>query len=174
MKRAMLAGLIGALFLGLPAPPVAAESGGVDDPSGDLPERIDVTRLEVENGTHWFTMRAKVVDLRARKGTFEFYYFARTQDGDPTNDRGVIITVDRVEGQTRAQFYGCGWKDCDRDPCPRLRARWLPDKNVVRIAVPQRCLWWEAAPPPRGIFSVYSHVGPVWNDTTEDLVLDRG
>ncbi|MDZ5622518.1 hypothetical protein [Nocardioides bizhenqiangii] len=174
MRRTILALLFGVLVLGAGTAPAAAESGGVNDPSGDLPERIDVTRLDVENGRHWFTMRAKVVDLRARTGTFEFNYFARTQDGDPTNDRGVIIAVDRVNGQTRARFYGCGWKDCSRDPCPRMRAGWLPDKNIVRVRAPQRCLPWDAAPPPRGVFHVYSHVGPVWKDTTEELVLDRG
>lgn len=174
MKRALLAVAIWLLVLGGAVTPATAESGSIDDPSGDLPDRIDVSRLDVENGKRWFTMRAKVVDLRAKRGEFNFYYFARTHDDDPTNDRGVIISVDRVDGHTRARFYGCGWEDCDLDPCPRMQARWLKDKNVVRVAAPQRCLWWQAAPPDRGFFSVYSRLGRVWYDTTEDLVLERG
>lgn len=180
MRRAVLALVCGILLLGGAVMPAAAESGSIADPSGDLPPRIDITRLDVENGNRWFSMRVKVLDL-AQRGRFRFTYEAGRREYGERPHRGAMIVVHRVAGETRARFLGCSAEDCSSEPgegCPRMRATWSGENDVIRVAAPQKCLWWlqrhpDRTPPRAGTFHVYAELGDA-GDSTELLVLDRG
>ncbi|KAA1416763.1 hypothetical protein F0U44_16330 [Nocardioides humilatus] len=158
-------------------PNAVAESGSLADPAGDAPERIDVTRLTVTNGDHWFTMRADVAELR-QKGEFTFNYWRGASGGHLV--ASLLVVVDRVDGETRGRFYDCGWKDCVRAPCPRLEVKWRALKDFVWITAPQRCFppprtHPDAPPPAGGRFFVSGRIGDVY-DSVDDapLALERG
>ncbi|KAA1426663.1 hypothetical protein [Nocardioides antri] len=176
MKRVLLAIAAATLVLGGTATPAAAESGSVSDPSGDAPARIDITRLKVDNDKRWFTMRVDVQDLR-QKGIFHFHYWRGTS-GVPM--QSLIVVVKRIDGETRARFFACGFEDCRPETCPRLRARWRSDTDFVRISAPQRCYPRprtrpDAPPPAAGQFFVYSRLGKgAVDDHEEQVELQRG
>lgn len=153
----------------------SAERGVEDAPDGDAPARIDITRFTVDNGQRWFTMRADVRNLR-QKGKFEFSYW-RGVDGPTPSSRSLIITVHRVDGETRARFFSCGFEDCIVGSCPRLRAAWRSDLDFVRVSAPQRC-FPVADPdtplPAGGRFFTYSHMGDAVDDEVDQLALVRG
>ena len=181
MRRLVLALLLGALVLGAPAAPVAADSGSITDERGDAPSRIDVTGLHVENGNRWFSMRVEVRNLR-QKGKFEFSYERGRREYGEMPNRGALIFVHRVAGETRARYYGCGTEDCSAEPgegCARLRVSWRAAKDVIRVAAPQACLWWlqrhpKLSPPRRATFHVYAYLGEGPDDASDLVVVDRG
>jgi len=181
----MLAILCGVLVLGAHVAPAVADNGSTTDERGDAPARIDITSLHVENGNRWFSMRIEVRNLR-QKGTFELLYEAgRREPSDPPH-RGSMIIVHRVAGETRARLLGCSREDCSAEPgerCHRLRASWDPTNDVIRVAAPQRCLWWlqrhpEQSPPRTGMFDAYAYLGRLGSggdiDGIDPVVVDRG
>lgn len=176
MKRTILAIVVGLLLFGGTMAPASAESGTLDDPSGDAPARIDLTRLEVDNGNRWFTMRVGVRNLR-QQGRFGFHYWGGNGTPPP---RSVLIVVRRVEGTTKARFLRCGRDDCAPAPCPRMRVAWRTGQDYVRVSAPQACFPRprnnpDAPAPARGLFFSWSQLGErTYDDTPGHLVLDRG
>lgn len=176
MRRVLL-GVLGAfLAVGVGLAPASAESGSVATPQGDAPAKVDITRLTVDNGQRWVTMRVDVRNLR-QKGKFGFHYWMGTGGAPPP--RSALVMVHRVDGETKARFFGCGLEDCTPDPCSRLRATWRPLADVVRIGFPQRCFPRpahnpDAPPPPSGRFFAWSRLGDVGDSPNTILTLDRG
>jgi len=175
MRRVVL--FVTAVVLALVGPisSASAERGVQDAPDGDAPARIDITRFTVDNDQRWFTMKVDVRNLR-EKGKFEFSYW-RGVDGPTPSMRSLIITAHRVDGETRARFYSCGFEDCIVGSCPRLRVSWRSDLDFVRVSAPQRC-FPVADPdtplPAGGRFSTYSHLGHEADNEVDQLALVRG
>ncbi|RHW24707.1 hypothetical protein D0Z08_23600 [Nocardioides immobilis] len=176
MRRAVLTILAALLVLGGAATPAGAESGSLDHPSGDAPAKIDLTRLSVENGNRWFTMRVDVRNLR-QKGKFNFHYWGGTASPPA---RSVLIIVHRVDGETRARFLSCGREDCAPDPCARMRVAWRSADDFIRVSAPQRCFPRprndpDAPAPAMGRFFAWSRLGDGASDTAGGLLaLQRG
>jgi hypothetical protein len=184
MRRALLTMVFGCLVLGGLATPAGAESGSLADPARDAPARIDITRLDVDNDRRRFSMRIKVRNLR-QKGVFDFFYERGRREFGDRPHRGTLIIVHRVDGETRARFLGCSSEDCSDEPgedCPRMRVSWSSAKDVIRVAAPQKCIWWlqrhpDLEPPLTGTFSVDATMGrgdDYSADYTDLLVVDRG
>lgn len=154
--------------------PAAAESGSKRYERGNAPAAIDLTRLTVRNGEDRFAMRVSVRNLGER-GRFHFHYWGGRRAAPPA--RSLLVTVRRVDGETRARFFACGREDCAPQDCAGLRARWRVAADAVRVSAPQQCYPRrdpEAEPPHVGRFFA-------WSDTATDedpgaglLRLDRG
>jgi hypothetical protein len=175
MRRVVLFLTAFALALVGPISSASAERGVQDAPDGNAPARIDITRFTVDNGQRWFTMKVDVRNLR-EKGKFEFSYW-RGVDGPTPSMRSLIIAVHRVDGETRARFFSCGFEDCIVGSCPRLRASWRSDVDVVRVSAPQRCFPVadpDTPPPAGGRFFTNSQMGDESDTDVEQLALVRG
>lgn len=181
MRRLILSLVAGAMVILGAVATASADTGSHNDARRDAPARVDVTKFHVENGDRWFSMRVEVRDLR-QKGRFELFYESGRREYGERLHRGTLILVHRLAGVTRARFLGCSPEDCSAEPgenCPRLRASWDPEKDVIRVAAPQACIWWlqrnpDLAPPRRGTFHVYAHLGEGAGDSSDLVVVDRG
>jgi len=172
--RAALMIVTGTVVLAGVVTPASADTGSERYERGNAPAAIDITKLSVHNATARFTMRVAVRDLTER-GRFTFHYWSGTSQTPPP--RSLLIEVRRVDGDTRARFFGCGREDCVVDTCPSLHAEWHPATDRVEVSASQRCYPRRdpnADPPDVGRFFAWSETRTAEDAGSRPFQLSRG
>jgi hypothetical protein len=103
------------------------------DPRGDASRAsFDLTHLTYVNNSSLVSVKARLVNLEARRGAFGFNLYEAGTGG-----AGYYygITMRHSDGSVSASLQNeSGRVRCD------IRGRWSVARDTVRIAFPQRCL----------------------------------
>ena len=131
---AVLSAAAGFLLVIGTATPTHADVTTKSDPRGDAPPRLDIASVTYRNTTPSVSARMRVNEL-TRAGRAEFYI---TTTGG-TDVAYVAMVSSRADGTLRKRFVQRGNLGDTSLRC-NFEARWDPNKNLIHIAVPRRCL----------------------------------
>ncbi|MFY0405446.1 hypothetical protein [Solicola sp. PLA-1-18] len=137
MRRVLVSIVLAVLVVGLSAGPSAAQTKARKDGVGEVPRRIDISSVKVQDNAENLAVTVRLrtvqprrtavlVDLTPRRGDYYFVYSL------PTGKRSYMVQL-RV-------FPAEAERDHAVD-CPRLSVRWDQGRRgFARFVVPQSCL----------------------------------
>lgn len=115
--------------------PASAASLSFTDQRGDAPARFDLTRVTVQNTDVWLTVTTRLRDLKAA-GTQVFGFTVGPSRGSTTY---MVYSVRRPNGRVQNRLDAVANGDLLHLRC-RIRARWQPAREVIRVSVPRDCI----------------------------------
>lgn len=136
MRLAVVAAVgVGALIATLLPSASVAGTAVYEDRRGDAPAASDVHRVRYTNAKH--TLRIRIVVRELRRRAMTFYVLTRPpRMGTAT----MIVRARRTATGAHRQVLQLATNGgVQRVPC-KVRTHWKPRADIVRIAVPQRCL----------------------------------
>jgi hypothetical protein len=127
----VILGSIATMALALPG---FAQTKYQADPRGDASRAsFDLTHLTYVNNSSLVSVKARLVNLKPRRGAFGFNLYESDTHGGAGYYYG--ITTRHSDGSVSASLQNeTGRVRCD------IRGRWRVARDTVRIAFPQRCL----------------------------------
>jgi hypothetical protein len=138
MVKNLAISLLATIALASTAAVASAESIAVQDPQGDAPPAIDVTRIRVDNAQHAVRIHLHVADLHRSR-----VRLVRSElDVGPLLGRGyVIVFKRRTSGGFSKQLswvrlYAEGGTTLPR--CAGLKLTWATDQADIRL--PRSCM----------------------------------
>ena len=109
----------------------------------------DITKLVVNHTLERVVVTLRLRDLRARGANMTTFAIR-------TNERGYVLNVDRFETGAKPEFFlalepevqgpdpgdECGGATTISEGryCPRLTGEIAPERDVVKVSIPRRCL----------------------------------
>lgn len=134
-----IAAVIGSLALASSlAAPASAQTATREDPRGDAPRRIDITRVRYTHLSDRVRVAARIPDLgasgRAELLVSKFEVF----------EAGYVVRISkRSDRKPRVGLLHYDHFDLERRACKGLTGSWESDK--IRLKVPRACLKGHAA-----------------------------
>ena len=135
MRRStMVPALLGAVLLvGGVAAPASAQTVTSNDPSGDAPARIDITKVRYTHESDRVRVAAKIPEL-GKSGTADFLV-SRYE----IFEAGYVVRIRQHKGQpAKVSLLYFDHFDLKKRACKGLSGSWGP--QVVRLKVPRSCL----------------------------------
>lgn len=122
-----------ALLVGGVAAPASAQTVTKDDPSGDAPARIDITKVRYTHESDRVRVSAKIPEL-GRSGTADFLV-SRYE----IFEAGYVVRIRQHQDQpAKVSLLYFDHFDLKKRTCKGISGSWGP--QVVRLKVPRSCL----------------------------------